>query len=881
MLSRLVAGLAARAKVAFGSETFESDLDDELQFHLEEATRRNVERGMAPREAARRARQDFGGFDSVERSKDAVRTETGVRILQDIARDLRLATRGIRRRPGFAVIAVLTLALGIGANTAVFSAVNSVLLSPLPYDAPDRLVRLFSSWDEDPEARNVLSALDFIDFREQASSFELLAGVYDFQRQGLDLTGPDGPTRLRALPVGSGYFETYRATPLMGRTFARDDERPDALVVILSHHAWRDYAGSNPDIVGESMTFDGRPYTVIGVMRPAFRDVVAGDIDVWIPQNLQPGGFNSRDNMYLSVIGRLEPRVTLEQAQVELDVITARLHEQFPEESWRTTRVAAMFDEVVKDSGTMLYILMGAAAIVLLIACVNVANLALARGMARRGELGIRLALGSGRRRLLRQLLTESMLIAALGGVVGLIVASLGLRGLLAISPESLPRAEEIGFDPALLAFALGVTVVTGLLFGLAPALGLTRTGLESTLREDARGATGSRRTGTLRSAMVAGQVALAVMLLVGAGILIKSFVNLQRIETGIESEGVITFEVHLPRTRYSEGIDRVGFHHQFQDRLTALPGVNEAGATSWLPVNGPHFLWGSRWDAEGGDEGLLTQVRVIEGGYFEALGIPITEGRAFDRTDGPDATSVAILSAAAARDGFGGRSPLNTVVRTGGRDWTVVGIAADVATSTEGDLRPKIYFPHGQFGDRRWALNYVVSTAMAPADFLAVARRELTALDPQLVLYRPRPFTDVTAEQTARRRFTLTLMGTFAGIALLLAAVGLYGVLSYVVSQRRKELGIRMALGARAGQIVRVVAGPGALVTGVGIIAGLAGAAALARFLAALTFNVSVTDTGTFVAVAVVIAATSMLAVALPTWRATQVDPIETLRSE
>ena len=881
MILRLLSGLGARAKATFRRRRFESELDDELQFHLAEAMRRNIDRGMRPREADRAARQAFGGFGSVERTKDEVRGETGVRLLQDLTQDVKHAIRGVRRRPGFALVAVLTLALGIGANTAVFSAVNGVLLSPLPYDQPDRLVRLFSAWEERPEARTVLSALDFVDLREQVTAFEQLAGVYDFEQRGLDLAGPTGPTRLRALPVGAGYFETYRATPLLGRTFTWSEETVDAFVVILSHHAWRDFAGSDPRIIGQSLTFDGRPYTVIGVMRPSFIDVVVGDIDVWIPQNLQPGGFNSRENMYLSVIGRMAPGVSVAQAQAEVDVVTARLHEEFPAEAWRSTRVVSMFDDVVRESSTMLYVLMGAAAIVLLLACVNVANLALARGMARRGELGIRLALGSGRRRLVRQLLTESMLVAGIGGAAGVIVASLGLHALLVMSPESLPRAEEVGFDAGVLVFTLCVTVLTGLLFGLAPALGLTRGALQGSLREHSRGSTSTRRSGRVRTALVGGQVALAVMLLVGAGILMRSFVNLQRVQTGVETEGVMTFEVHLPEIRYVEGADRVGFHRQFQDRLGSLAGVTYAGATSWLPVNGPHFLWGLRWDGENGDDGLLVQVRAVEGDYFEALSIPVNRGRAFDQTDGPEAAPVAILSAEAARQAFEGGSALNRLVRTGGREWTVVGVVGDVATSAEGDIAPKIYFPHAQFGDRSLALSYVVSTSSASSDFLSTARRELATIDPQLVLYRPRPMADVTAEQTARRRFALSLMGTFAVIALLLAAVGLYGVLSYVVSQRVQEFGIRMALGARPFQIVRIVAGPGALVTGAGIAVGLAVAAALTRLLQALTFNISVTDTATFLAVATIIATTSVVAVALPSWRATRVDPIEALRGD
>ncbi|MDX1393243.1 MAG: ABC transporter permease [Gemmatimonadota bacterium] len=878
MIRRVAAAIEARWRALRGGR-FEADMDEEIRFHLEHATQRNIERGMDPDGARRAAVREFGGFDSVEGTKEDVRGQTGVRFFVDARRDLRHAVRAARRSPGFTVVAIVTLALGIGANTAVFSAIDSVLLSPLPYDDSDRLVRLFSVWEGDPEGRGVLSALDFVDFREQVDAFETLAGVYTYEEQGVDLMGPDGPVRLRALPIGAGYFETYRATPLLGRTFERAEERGDALVTILSHRAWRDLTDSDPGAIGGSLTLDGRPFTIVGVMRPTFTDVVAGDVDLWIPQNLQEGGFNSRANMYLAAIGRLEPRVDIAQAQAEIDLVTARLHEEFPEEAWRTTRVVSMHEDVVRGSSTMLYVLLGASGLVLLIACVNLANLALARGTARQGELAVRLALGSGRGRLVRQLSTEALVLAAMGGAVGLAVASLGLRALIATGPESLPRAEEIGFDGSLLLFGLVVSALTALAFGVAPALGLTR-GLSGSMGQEARGLDGGRGRARLRSALVGAQIALAVMLLFGAGVLMRGFVELQRLDPGFDPTAVTTFEVNLPETRYADAVSRIAFHREFHDRLEALPGVQAVGATQWLPLAGAGYQWGLRWDGEGGDTGFSVQVRIVEGDYLGALGVPVVEGRTFGPDETPDSEPVILLSESAARQAFGDAA-LNRLVRVGGREARVVGIVGDVAHASTGESGPTAYLPHIQFADRSWDLTVVASTASGPAAFLSGARSELASMDGQLVLYRPRTMEDIAATQIARERFAFTLMGVFAVVALALAAIGLYGVLSYVVSQRVREMGVRMALGARSSQILRLVAGRGAFVVAVGIVVGFIGALAFARTLASITFDVDVTHWPTFFGVVVVIGAASALAVALPARRATRVDPMEALRLE
>ncbi len=872
----------------FSRNAIARDVDDELRFHLEKRSEEYQRAGKSRREANMIARRRFGDLRAATRACQAINTlpqqnDGEQSLMRDLWQDVRLTTRMLARSPGFTIVAITTLALGIGANTAVFSAVNSVLLSPLPYHESENLVRMFTAFEEDPEARTVVSAPDFLDYRDEVEGFEHLAALYTYRERGLDLVGPDGPTRIRALPVGWGYFETYRATPLLGRTFERSEEREDALVVVLSHNVWRNVTESDPTVVGTSLTLDGRPYTIIGVMRPTFTDVVAGETDVWIPQDLQPGSDNSRGNLYLSVVGRLAPGTTIAQAQAQVDAITSRLAEEFPQTNdWKRTRLVPMFEDVVRGANVMLYVLMGASAIVLLIACVNVSNLALARGVARQREFGIRLALGSRRGRLVRQLLTESMMVATIGGAVGLAVAFVGLQTLLAMSPESLARAEEVGFDLRLLAFTFSVTVLTGMVFGLAPALGLTGSELQGSLRENARSVSTGKTGRQIRGVLAAGQVSLAVILLVGAGILMRSFVNLQKVEAGFEPKLVTTFEIHLPDTRYAEAESRMQFHKTFQERVRSIPGVRYAGATSWLPVNGAYHGWGLRWTGPEGDVRFGIQVRVTEGDYFKTLGISFVEGRSFKKTDRIGSTRVAILNREAVRLAFGDRSGLNERVQVGGTEWTVIGVVADVALTAQGDISPKIYLSHSQFGDdRNWALIQTISTTTERPDLIPLIRRELSGIDPELVVYRPQLMVDVAARQIAQQRFVFTLMTAFAAVALALAAVGLYGVLSYNVSQQFHELGIRMALGARAIQILRIVARHGALVTAIGMVFGLVGTFTFGRFLQSLTFNISVTDPITYAAVAGVIVFVAGLAVAVPAWRATRVDPINALRSE
>jgi len=802
-----------------------------------------------------------------------------------LSSDLRQALRLLRAQPGFAAIAIVTLATGIGANTAVFSVLNSVVLAPLPYHEPQQLVRLYSASRERPDAREFHNALDLVDVRDEAKSFASIGVLYTYRETGADLVLPDGHAeRVRVLPVGAEYFATLGATPLLGRTFTREEERPDARRVILSHALWSQVAGRDPAVVGQAVVLNGESYEVIGVMRPTLADVVAGEVGAWVPQNLQPSGPNHRGNYYLSAIGRLAPGVSVTQAQGEVDRLMHRLNETFPSgDEERRMQVIPLHEDIVGGSSAAVYILMGAAGLVLLIACLNVANLFLARSLARSREAAIRTALGAARSRLVAQQLVESLVVAAAGGIVGTLVAYLGVKALLAVSPESLARAEEVSFDPLLLGFALAVTMLTGLLFGAGPAYRASRQDPNDALHEGSRGNSAGRSSRTTRRILVASQVSLAMILLVGAGVLIRAFLGLQRTDLGFTSAQVATFEVNLPLARYGDGAARVRLHTALADRLRTLPGVSGVGATSWLPANGKYHHWGySYLDAAGERQGVASQVRVIDGDFMSLLGIPLVSGRVFASSDHATAPPVALISQSLATRVYGTRDPIGQQFRTGGGQFEVVGVVGNVATEASGGETDVTYLSHDQFaGDRNWSLTYLIKASVSVEEVVAEARRTLLAVDPQLVLHRPRSMDSVLAVHRARDRFVLLLMTVFGGIALTLATVGVYGVLSYLVTQRNHEIGVRLALGARPMQVRRIVMAEGTVLATAGIAVGLLGAAAFSGVLQSLATAARARDPLVFGISSVVLLVAVVAAAYVPARRATRVSPLEALRRD
>lgn len=807
--------------------------------------------------------------------------------MTNFALDLRHTLRSLRASPGFAVVAILTLALGIGANTAVFSVVNSVILAPLPYREPDRLVRVYHAWRSEPTSRSYHDSPGLVDLRNEVRAFESVGMLYTYREIGADLRAVDGhPERIRVMRVNAEYFQTLGATPLLGRTFTREEERANAGLVILSHRLWKDFAAGDPAIIGRSIDLNGESMQVIGVMRPTFEDLAGRDVAAWTPVNLVAGGGNVRGNYYLSAVARLKPGVSLDQARAELAAFDARQEELYPSDDPQYASVSNMLplhEDVVGDSRQALYLLMGAAGLVLLIACLNVANLVLSRSMAHTRETAVRAALGAGRARLVTQRLTESLLVAIGGGVVGSATAYWGVKLLLRISPESLARSESLHLDPTLFGFAIVVTAVTALLFGAGPAIRAAHTDPHDALREVSRGHSPGRRSRHVRDVLVASQVSVALVLLVGAGVVIRAFATQMQRDLGFHTAGVSTFEINLPEARYGDPVARERFHEQLRARLAAVPGVSSVGAISWLPGNGDYHEWGFGYlDAEGKRASTQAQVRVISGELLASLGIPLQKGRAFTSQDDAASPPVMMISRSLAVRAFGDADPTGKLVRIGGRMWTVVGVTGDVATTSSWEIAPMVYLPHAQFADdRNWPLTYLIKGNLRPDALLQQARSTLGTLDPALVLHRPQTMEAVIAQHLARDRFVLLLMLIFGAVALTLAAVGVYGVLAFAVTQRQHEIGVRLALGARAAQVRGIVMRQGMIVAGIGVVLGLAGSLSLSGVLQSMASHVRARDPFVFAGATAVLVLAVLLAAYIPTRRAARVSPLEVLRGD
>lgn len=851
----------------------ERELDEEIAFHLRMEAERLVGEGMAPGEARRAARLAFGG---VERTKEEVRDARWVRGIETLVSDLRYGVRTLRSRPGFAAAAILTLALGIGGTTAVFSVVRAVLLEPLPYERPGQLVRLYQFDLEEPEADLSVSAPHFKDYRDLASSFQNLVALYTYDKVGADLLLDGRPERIRMLPVGSGYFRLLRREPILGRGFTRAEETGERLAVV-SEGLWR-RAGLERKGLGAAFELDGEVYTVVGVMPAGFEDPLVGPVDAWVPQDLQTGGAEYPGNHFLSVLGRLAPGVTPAEARQEMAVLDAALLEKYPDvDNDGGFRLVPLQEDLVAGARPALLVVLGAVALVLLIACVNLANLLLVRSLGRRREVAVRSALGAEPRRITAQLLVESTVIAAAGAAAGLAVAFAGLEGLLRLGRDAIPRAAEVAIDGPVLALAAALSLGTAGAAGLLPAWRLARTPPLRSLGESSRSATDGRRYVRLRSALVASQVGLALTLLVGASALGTSVYRLSQLELGFRPADVLTFQLNLPVGRY-DGPGRAAVHRRLPEALAALPGVSAVGATSVLPATGTYYNWGTRpltGPRVGAEEAFVgAEQRIVAGRYFEALGIPIVEGRAFDERDGPEAAPVAVVSRSLSRRLFPGVSPLGQEIRMGGVERRIVGVAGDVALGPEGAPAYHVYHRHAQYADRRWALEYLVAGQGDAEALLPAVRSAVAELDPQLVVHRPTTLEEVVRRGRSHRRFAFALTGAFALFALALAGIGLYGVLAYVVRQRTREIGVRVAMGAGPGRVVGMVLRDGLGVTLAGLAAGTVGALALSRLLSSLVFETEPTEPMVLAGAAAALLAAAAVAILLPAWRALRVSP-------
>ena len=808
--------------------------------------------------------------------------------MHDLYQDIRFAFRTlVRKNRALTAVLVATLALGIGASTAIFSVIDTVLLKPLSYPEPNRLFRLYQTFeiaDNDPE---FVTAPDFVEYRDRVKGFESLACLYTYREVGFDLTGGSAgaPERVISAPVSSGFFETLGYEPALGREFTRDEEREGIHLTVMSHGLWQRHFGGDPECLGKSLVLDGVPFTVIGIMPEGFHDIVGGDVDLWTVQNLEMRDSNTRGNHYLSVVGRLAEGVTLSEARAEAEVVSRQLSEEF-RESLMLAKLVPLHDDAVGRARLLLYVLLGAVGMLLLIACVNVANLLLARSAARDKEMAIRAALGSGRLRLIRQLLTESLTMAGLGGLFGLALAWGGTRALVALQPESLPRIGDIALDGRLLAFNVAVTLLTVLLFGLVPAWRSSRPSLTGALHETQRGSSSGRGHAKLRSVLVATQVALAVVLLIGAGLLSKSFLVLLNVNLGFNADRVVSFIVHLPDSRYAEPEKRRLFHRTFQERLEGIPGVRSVGSISKLPAEGRYHIWGFNIDGRPrpgkGKPWPLANIRCVDGRYFEAMQIPLIRGRLFDERDHAESRQVALISESVAEKYWPGEDALGGGIRIDDRVRTIVGIVRDTRHDIHDRASRKVYLPHRQFADNRnWAMTQVVRTEGQRADLVPLIRDELSRIDPDLIVHKVRPMNEVVAFGISQQRFAVLLMGTFAGVALLLAAVGVYGVLSFLVQQRTQEIGIRMALGAKRQQVRGLVANQGLRLALVGMASGLAITFAMARWLSSLLYEVSVTDPAIYMGASLLIITVAWLAGYVPARRAARVEPIRALRYE
>ena len=805
--------------------------------------------------------------------------------------DLRYAIRTLRRTPGFTAAALACLALGIGANTAIFSVINGVLLRPLPFRDPDALVMV---WEQDPQRgvdRNVVSPANYLDWRAQSSVFSDIAVYVDWRA---NLTGIEEPVEVPTGIATASFFDVLGVPAALGRVFSGDEDVPNGPgVVVLSHRLWQRQFGGRETAIGQRLNLNGRPYTVIGVMPDSF-GMEGSKTELWVPMGLDPAlDYRTRTGRYLTGIARLRPGVTPARAQSELGAIARRLEAEHPtfNAGWGVN-VVPMSEQVVGGVRQSLVVLGGVVAFVLLIACANVANLLLARSAARSREIAVRSALGAGRKRVVRQLLTESVVLAVAGGAIGVLLATFAIQAVRTLAPHSIPRVGAIAIDAPTLAFTAIIGIVTGLLFGLVPALHAGRGDLQSVLREGSRGSTAAGRA---RGALIVSQVALSLVLLIGAGLMIRSFVKLQSVDPGFDPNGVLTARVQLSGERFRASGAATAFFAQLLERVERLQGVSSVGAINWLPFVGSGSAtsyWIAGRPVPPPTEEFVADVRAVDTSYFRTMRIAVRRGVAFDRRASSETPKQVVVNEAFVRVHFPNADPIGEHVLMPWGDTLrgeIVGVVADTKHAGLDSLaRPMIYWAMKQFPTNFMTL--VVRAECAerrggaacdPMRLGPAITRELRALDPNQPLADVKPLDAYLGQSVAQRRFSMTMLAVFSAAALVLAALGIYGVLAYSVAQRTREIGVRMALGARDTAVASMIVREAFGVVGAGLALGAVAALALTRVLSGLLYDVSPTDPVTFVGVAAVLGAVALAASYLPARRAARVDPIVALRQE
>ncbi|MEM7416042.1 MAG: ABC transporter permease [Gemmatimonadota bacterium] len=883
-------------RLPFGPGRERSEAEDEVRFHIQEVTHRLMREGMTEEEARREARRRFGNVDAVvdeveELMTKRKRTMRKTDRVDGLRRDVAFSLRQLGRNPGFALIAIFTIALAIGATTSVFSVVDGIMLRALPYDEPDELVMIWADYTRrdvvlPDKSREWLSWDNFMDLRDQVPAIEAAAAFGGFNPT---MTGTgSGAQRVSGAAVSRGMLvDVLGEEPALGRSFTVEEARADGPnVVVISDGFWRRAFGADPTIVDQTVLLGNQPFTIVGVMPAAFRPLPFLGTDLWTPLQLDETSLGRRGGAWLRAVGRLTDAGAFELARTQADELGARLEEEYPVANNDIGyNLYPLQSDLVRNESSALWVLLAAVVFVLLIGCVNVANLLVARGTTRTAELAVRVALGAGRGRVVSQLVTESLLLAVIGGTIGIALAFVGTDALIGMAPAGTPRLDQVGVDGRILLFAAAVTMSTGALFGILPALRAARTDPAGALRAGGRSG-GSHNAARLRNSLVVGQIGMALVLLVGAGLLVRSFQNLSRVDLGFEPEGVVALQVQLPQVRYPDAASRLGFFNPLEERLASLPGVQSAGSITNLPLmgfDGDNTFWVE--GAPAPEPGLEPSVwlRRITPGYFETMGLPLLKGRGFDSSDDGDAARVIIVNETLERDYFDGNAigkrlnvndPDNPVWRE------VVGVARDVKNfGVRAESRNALYVPYTQAATT--FMFTVVKTSMEPAAIIGAVRSEVAALDTDIALANVQPMTEIVATSMQTDRFTTTLLGGFALVALLLAVVGLYGVVSYSVSTRIREMGVRIALGANGGGIRSLVLRWSLGLAAVGIVLGSIGAFGLTRLLDDLLFEVSATDVTTFGAVSVVMALAALVASLVPAMRATRVDPVSVLKSD
>ncbi len=878
----LIPRLNSLCRNLFHKERVDQEFTEELASYLDMLTETKINQGLTPQEARRDALIELEGVDQVQEKVREIRMG---QFIETAWRDIRFGMRSLLHSPVFSIVTILSLALGIGANTAIFSVVNGLLLRPLPYPESERIVDV---WHKPPQQsfpgldKFSVSPANYLDWKAQSSVFEQIA-TYTYS--GFSLSTTNEPLPLIGAAVSSDFFSVLRTNASQGRTFIPDEEQPGRdQVAVISDGLWRRAFGGDPNMIGRTLTINSRSFTVVGIMPAGFE--FPRDAELWVPLAWDDKERQIRSIHDYLVVARLKPNVSKEQAQAEMSTISSRLEQQYPEENkgWGAV-VIPLREDIVGDLRVALLVLFCAVGFVLLIACANVANLMLARAANRQKEMAVRIALGAGRARLIRQLLTESVLLAAAGGVLGLLLAMLGSKLLVQLG--SLPNSGEIGLDTWALGFTVLVSLAAGIGIGIVPSLQFTRTNLSDTLKQGSGRTGGSPIKQHTRKALVISEVALSLVLLIGAGLMIRSFWKLQNVNPGFDTENALTMSVALTPLRYPGPQQQLAFLDRAIEQIRAVPGVVAVGATTTIPLGGggstqPFSIEGR--PAGSVAEQPMAQTRYITPDYFRAIGIPLRQGRSFSDHDRDNSVPVVIISEAMARRFWPGENPIGKRLtpsfhlEQGARE--IVGIVGDVkASGLDVDSSAMMYLPYKQ--SPRPFMSFVVRTASKPESLVQPVSTAIYSIDKEQALTNIRTMDQVLTESLSGRRFNMTLLLTFAGVALMLAAVGVYGVMNYTVMLRKRELGIRMALGAGRMDVLRLVLGQGLTLTLIGVGAGLLSAYALTRLMASLLYGVTATDYVTFASVSALLVTVGMAASYIPARRATKVNPTIALRSE